>query len=64
MQVVVGVRVLGLQREHPGVGRRVELDHGLHGERPVDEVGGLVVHVLDADDHALVVGVCARKSGA
>ena len=64
MEVVVGVGVLGLQGEDPGVGRGVELDHGLHGERPVDEVRRLVVHVLDPDDHTLVVGVCARKSGA
>ena len=57
MQIVIRVGVLGLEGEHPRVGRRVELDHRLHGERPVDEVGRLVVHVLDADDDALVVSV-------
>ena len=57
VEVVVGVGVLGLQREDARVGRRVELDDGLHGQRTVDEVGRLVVHVLDADDDALVVRV-------
>ena len=32
VEVVVGVRVLGLQIEDLGVGRSVELDYGLHGE--------------------------------
>ena len=60
VEVVVGVRVLGLQREHRRVGRRVQLDHGLHRQRPVDEVRRLVVDVLDLDDDALVVRVCNR----
>ena len=57
MEVVVCVRVLGLEREHGGVGRGVELDHGLHGQGPVDEVGRLVIDVLHLDDHPLVVSV-------
>ena len=55
---MVRVGVLGLQGEDPGVGRGVELDHRLHGQRAVDEVGRLVVDVLDADDDSLVVRVC------
>ena len=54
---MVGVWVLGLEGEHGGVGGSVELDHGLHGQGAVDEVGRLVVHVLDPDDDALVVRV-------
>ena len=57
VEVVVGVRVLGLQGEHRGVGGSVELHHGLHGQRPVDEVRRLVVDVLHFDDDSLVVGV-------
>ena len=57
VKVVIGVRVLGLEGEDPGVGRRVQLDDGLHRQRPVDEVGRLVVHVLHLHDDALVVGV-------
>ena len=60
MDVVVGVWVTGLQREDGGVGRRVELHHRLHGQRPVDEVWRLVVHVLHVDDHSLVVCVCGK----
>lgn len=61
MEVVVGVGVLGLEGEHRGVGRRVELDHGLHRQRPVDEVRRLVIDVLHLDDHPLVVRVCKYR---
>ena len=57
MEVMVGVRVLGLQGEHGRVGGSVQLDHGLHGQRPVDEVRRLVVDVFHFDDDPLVVGV-------
>ena len=46
-----------LQGEDARVGGRVQLDDCLHGKRAVDEVGRLVVHVLDPDDDALVVRV-------
>lgn len=58
VDVVIGVGVARLQSEHRGVGRRVQLDHGLHGKRTIDEVGRLVVDVLDVDDDALVIGIC------
>ena len=58
VEIVVSVRVLGLESEHRGVGRRVKLDHGLHRQGPVDEVRGLVIDVLHLDDHSLVVSVC------
>ena len=32
----------------------------LHRERPVDEVGRLVVDVFHLDDHPLVVRVCIK----
>ena len=57
VEVVICVRVLGLEGEHWGVGRRVELDHGLHRQGPVDEVRRLVIDVLHLDDHPLVVSV-------
>ena len=57
MEVVVGVRVLGLQGEHGGVGGSVQLHHGLHGQRSVDEIRRLVVDVFHFDDDSLVVGV-------
>ena len=57
MEVVVGVRVLGLQGEHGGVRRGVQLHHGLHGQRSVDEIRRLVVDVFHFDDDTLVVGV-------
>ena len=57
VEVVVSVRVLGLQGEHGGVGGSVELHHRLHRQRPVDEVGRLVIDVLHLDDHTLVVRV-------
>ena len=58
VEVVICVWVLGLEGEHWCVGRRVELDHGLHRQGPVDEVRGLVIDVLHLDDHSLVVSVC------
>ena len=61
VEVVIGVWVLGLESEHRGVGGSVELDHGLHGQGPVDEVGRLVVDVLHLDDHTLVVRICNNK---
>lgn len=59
--VAVGVGVAGLQSEHVRVGRGVQLDHGLHRQRPVDEVRRLVVHVLYVDDDALVVRICGSS---
>ena len=61
MQVVIRVGVLGLEREDPGVGWRVKLDDGLHGQRPVDEVGRLIIHVFHLHDDTLVVGVCKHR---
>ena len=58
---MVSVGVFGLKGEDWGGRGCVEVDHSLHGQRPVDEVGRLVVDVLDSDDHPLVVGV--RHSG-
>lgn len=60
VNIVVGVGITRLQREHRRVGRRVQLHHRLHRQRPVDEVGRLVVHVLHVYDHPLVVRVCKR----
>ena len=57
VEVVVGVRVLGLQGEHGRVGRGVQLHHGLHGQRSVDEIRRLVVDVFHFDDDSLVVGI-------
>ena len=57
VEVVVGVGVLGLQGEYGGVGRSVQLHHGLHGQRSVDEVRRLVVDVFHFDDHTLVVRI-------
>lgn len=57
VDVVVGVGVSGLEGEHGRVGRRVQLHHRLHGQRPVDEVRRLIVHVLHVNDDALVVRV-------
>lgn len=55
--IMVGVRIPRLESEDRSVGCRVELDHGLHGERSVDEVRWLIVHVLYVYDDALVVSV-------
>lgn len=63
MEVVIGVRILGLQGEDPRIWRRVQLDHGLHGQRSVYEVGRLVIDVLDLDDDALIVCVCKMPQG-
>ena len=57
MKVVISVGILGLESEDRGVGGSVELDHGLHGQGPVDEVGRLVIDVLHLDDHSLVVRI-------
>lgn len=61
MDVVVGIRVPGLQGEDRCVRGCVELHHGLHWQRSVDEIGRLVVDVPDVDDDALVVGICVNK---
>ena len=63
MNVMIGIQVPRLQCEDGRVGLGVQLDHGLHGQRPVDEVGVLVVVVLHADDDALVVLVCEEVVG-
>ena len=34
----------------------------LHRERPVDEVGRLVVDVFHLDDHPLVVRICIKAN--
>ena len=61
MKVVISVGILGLESEDRGVGRSVELDHGLHGQRSVDEVGRLIIDILHLDDHPLIVSVYNKK---
>lgn len=61
MNIVVGVRVPRLQGEDRCVRWRIELYHGLHWQRSVDEIGRFVVDIPDVDDDALVVGVCGNK---
>ena len=60
VNVVVRVGVPRLQGEHWGVWRGVELDDGLHWQRPVDEERRLVVHILHMNDDALVVSICNK----
>ena len=61
VNVVVSVRIPGLQREDGRVGRCVQLDDGLHRQRPVNEIGRLVIDVLHLDDHTLVVRIYPQK---
>jgi hypothetical protein len=61
VNVVVSVRIPGLQREDGRVGRCVQLDDGLHRQRPVNEIGRLVIDVLHLDDHTLVVRIYQGK---
>ena len=61
MKVVISVGILGLESEDRGVGGSVELDHGLHGQRSVDEVGRLIIDILHLDDHSLIVSVYNQK---
>ena len=58
VDVVVSVRIPGLQGEDGRVGRCVELDDGLHRQRPVDEVRRFIVDVFHLDNDALVVRIC------
>lgn len=58
MDIVIRVGISRLQREDGRVGRSVELDDGLHRQRPVDEIRRLVIHILHLDDDALIVRVC------
>ena len=62
VNVVVSVRIPGLQREDGRVGRCVQLDDGLHRQRPVNEIGRLVIDVLHLDDHTLVVRIYPKKN--
>lgn len=57
VDIVVGVRVAGLQSEDGRVGRGVELDHSLHGQGPIDEVRRFVVDIFHLHDHALIVRI-------
>lgn len=58
MDVVICVGVPGLEGENWCIGRRVQLDNGLHGQGTVYEVWGLVVDVTHVDDDALIVSIC------
>lgn len=58
MNVVVRVRISGLEGKDGRVGRSVELDDGLHRKRPVDEVRRLVVDIFHLDDDSLIVRIC------
>ena len=62
MNVVVRIGIASLQGEDGRVGRSVELDDGLHGQRPIDEIRRLVVDILDLDNHALIVRICSHRA--
>ena len=57
MDVVVGVGIASLEREDGRVGWRVELDDGLHRQRPINEVRRFVVDILHLNNNALIVGI-------
>lgn len=61
MYTVIGVRVSRLKGENRSVWRGVQLDHSLHGERTIDEIRRLVVHVFNVYNHSLIVRVCKHK---
>ena len=48
---------MGIKKTRPMSGLSAQ---DLHRERPVDEVGWLVVDVFHLDDHPLVVRVCIK----
>lgn len=57
MDFVIGVRVPSLQRENRRIGRSVELNNGLHRQRPIDKVRRFIVDILDVDNYTLVVSI-------
>lgn len=57
MDVMVRVGIASLQGEDGRVWRCIELDDGLHGQWPVDEVRRLVIDILHLNNHALIVRV-------
>lgn len=57
VDVVVRVGIASLQGEDGRVWRCIELDDGLHGQWPVDEVRRLVIDILHLNNHALIVRV-------
>jgi hypothetical protein len=57
VDVVIGVWIASLQCENWCVWRSVQLDHGLHGQGSVDEVGWLIVHIFHMDYDPLIVSV-------
>lgn len=61
MDVMVSVRVSGLQSEHRSVWRSVELYHSLHWQWSIDETRRFVVDVFDMNDDPLVVSVCSNE---
>ena len=57
VDVVVRVGIASLEGEDGRVWRCIELDDGLHGQWPVDEVRRLVIDILHLNNHALIVRV-------
>ena len=62
MDVVVCVGIASLEREDGRVWRCIELDNGLHGQWPVDEVRRLVIDILHLNNHALIVRVWQNRN--
>jgi hypothetical protein len=57
MEVMIGIWIFGLKCKHSSVRRCVKLDNCLHGQRTIDEVRWLIVHIFHLDNYALVVSV-------
>ena len=57
VNVVVRVWITSLERKDGRVGWCIELDNGLHGQWPVDEIRWFVVNIFHLNDYALVVGI-------
>ena len=51
--------IMGIKKTRPMSGLSAQ---DLHRERPVDEVGRLVVDVFHLDDHPLVVRICIKAN--
>jgi len=57
MDIMIGIGISGLERENRSVGWCIQLNHRLHGQGAVDEIRGLIVHILHQDYHTLVVRI-------
>ncbi len=57
MDIMIRIGISSLKRENGRVGRSIELNDSLHGQRAIDEIWWFIVDIFHLNDDSLIVRI-------